>query len=249
MPLIEKHAPGSFCWAELVTSNAVSAKAFYSGLFGWETRDIPASPGHFYTFFLLNGRQTGAMCESKDQPPHWTAYFAVESADAAAAKAVELGGKVLAGPFDVGEAGRMAALTDPDGTAFAVWQARANIGSQIIGEPGTLSWPELVTRNTAGAKVFYTGLLGWSLDESPQYTEWTVEGRPIGGMLRMDEKWGNLPPHWTIYVLVADCDATARKAAELGGKICLDPTDMPNVGLFSILIDPQGVYFSVIQLA
>ena len=92
--------------------------------------------------------------EQKGMPPHWTAYVAVESADAAAEKAKQLGGTVVAPPFDVFDAGRMAVLQDPSGAFFSVWQAKPHIGSGVAGETGTVAWNELMTRNIDAAGGF-----------------------------------------------------------------------------------------------
>src|SRR5580693_4061397 len=107
MPNVDKHAPGSFSWIELATTNQPAAKAFYSSLFGWEPADFPMGPDQFYTIFNIGGRAAaagytidGAMA-AQGVPPHWGIYVATESADAAAEKVTAAGGKVLAGPFDV----------------------------------------------------------------------------------------------------------------------------------------------------
>jgi predicted enzyme related to lactoylglutathione lyase len=61
-------------------------------------------------------------------------------------------------------------------------------------------------------------------------------------------EWQGVPPHWAIYVSVADCDERAARASELGGKLCVPPTDIPNVGRFSVVSDPQGAMFNIIHL-
>jgi predicted enzyme related to lactoylglutathione lyase len=81
------------------------------------------------------------------------------------------------------------------------------------------------------------------------YTEWQLDGRSIGGMMEMDGQWGDTPPHWMIYIMVDDCDAVAGKVTQLGGTVCVPPTDIPKVGRFAVLGDPQGAYFSIIQLS
>src|ERR1700759_3673498 len=110
MPRVEQHAPGAFCWVELSTNAQESAKKFYSVLFGWTAADFPTEPGQAYTIFSLNGADVAAAYTASAEelamvPPHWNLYVAVESADDAAVRATELGGKVIAGPFDAGEFG------------------------------------------------------------------------------------------------------------------------------------------------
>jgi predicted enzyme related to lactoylglutathione lyase len=184
-------------------------------------------------------------------PTHWTVYFTVLDATQSAAKAKELGGKILMGPLDAHDIGRMAVIEDPTGAKFALWQPLRHIGATIVNEIGTPAWPELATRDAAKAEAFYTSLLGWGAKKGNMpmpYTEWQLGGQSIGGMMEMDGQWGDTPPHWMIYVMVADCDAVAAKAAELGGTVCVPPTDIPKVGHFAVLNDPQGAYFSIIKL-
>jgi predicted enzyme related to lactoylglutathione lyase len=68
-----------------------------------------------------------------------------------------------------------------------------------------------------------------------------------GGMMMMPAQAQGVPPHWGAYITVDDVDAAAAKATELGGRIIVPPTDIPKVGRFSTLQDPQGAVFSVIK--
>ena len=248
--------PGSFCWPELATTDIAKAKAFFSSLFGWEPSDVP-SAGGTYTIFKLRGLDVAA-CRSfgpeeslQKIPAHFTSYVSAASVDASAEKAKALGGKVLHGPFDVMGIGRMAVVSDPEGLAFAIWEARGSIGIQLAGEPGALCWTEIVTREPEGAKAFYGGLFGWTFKASegpmPDYVEVYREEQPIGGVFPMKgDEWAGVPGHFMPYFAVADCDATFAKAKELGGTAVVPPTDIPGVGRFSLLRDDQGAHFSVI---
>ena len=101
-------------------------------------------------------------------PSYFMTYISTASADASAAKAAELGGAVLFGPFDVEGIGRMAVVRDPGGVVFALWEARGHIGARLVGEENTLCWTELVTKDADGAKAFYSGLFGWTLKASEE---------------------------------------------------------------------------------
>ncbi|MGH9902881.1 MAG: VOC family protein [Pyrinomonadaceae bacterium] len=118
---------------------------------------------------------------------------------------------------------------------------------------GTFCWNELATSNAEACKNFYTQLFGWTPNETnvgdTPYTTFKVGGREIGGMMQMTAEWGNTPPHWMPYVAVDDVDATAKRVEELGGKVCVPPTDIPTVGRFAVLGDPSGAAISVIRLA
>src|SRR5215470_6861833 len=148
MTNIEKHAPGSFSWIELATTNQTAAKDFYFKIFGWSSNDYPMGPSEVYTIFQVEGRDAAAACALRpDQaahgvPPHWNLYVAVESADASAARAEQLGGKILAPPFEVFDSGRMAVIQDPTGAAISLWQPNKHPGTGIGGVDGTLCWAD-----------------------------------------------------------------------------------------------------------
>ena len=67
-------------------------------------------------------------------------------------------------------------------------------------------------------------------------------------MMQIQPHMGPMPPNWGIYIAVDDCDATAQKATTLDGRQYVPPTDIPNVGRFAVLSDPQGAVFSIIKL-
>jgi predicted enzyme related to lactoylglutathione lyase len=258
MSVVEKHAPGSFCWVELGTTDAKNAKAFYAGLFGWRPEDMPMGGGQVYTMLLIQGKAIGALYEMDENmrrmsvPTSWLQYIAVENADQTVAQVKKLGGHVMKEPFDVFDAGRMAVIQDPAGAVFAVWQPNRNIGIRITGEPHTLCWSELATSDTSGSIEFYTRLLGWSAKAGApggmDYTEISNQGRPMGGIMPMTPEMGKTA-HWTPYFLVTGCDSTAGKAKQLGGSLCVPPTNIPDVGRFAVISDPQGAVFSIFQPA
>jgi len=83
------------------------------------------------------------------------------------------------------------------------------------------------------------------------YNEIHVDGKEtgVGGMFQMGAEFGETPSHWMPYVAVDDVDAKAKQVAELGGKICVPPSDIPNVGRFCIITDPTGATLSLIKLS
>jgi len=259
MANIDKHAPGSFCWLELGTTDQPAAKKFYGSLFGWAAEDSPMGPGEFYTMFKLQGRDTGAAYTLRaDQraqgvPPHWMLYIAVDSADSAATRAAELGGTVLMPAFDVMDAGRMAVLQDPTGAVFCVWQAKRNTGLGIDGVDGTLCWADLSTPDTARACEFYSGLFGWTMSGSERnsgvsdYIHIKNGEAFIGGVPPAAVRSPNTPPHWMPYMVAFDCAAVADKATQLGANLYLKPMAMEGVGTMAIVADPQGAVFALFQ--
>lgn len=116
---------------------------------------------------------------------------------------------------------------------------------------GKFLWYELMTTDPGAATDFYRGVIGWGAQameggETP-YTMWTVGERPVGGMMQLPEEAQaqGAPPHWLPYVGTPDVDATVGRASELGGSVLVPPTDLPDVGRFAVLADPQGAVFAV----
>lgn len=254
MPKIESYKPGSFVWAELASTDPAAAKNFYCDMFGWTYTDAPMPQG-VYTIFKNEGEDAAALYQAyPGMPPNWGVYFSITDLEASTAKARELGAEIVMGPQDLGPPGSMSVVKDPQGVHFSLWKAKANIGATYGGLLGRVLWPELATPDAAGAAAFYTALLGWKTKpdtgiESAQYLEWVNQGESIGGLLPMvGDMWKGIPPHWMIYITVADCDERAAHAASLGAQIKVPPRDIPNVGRFSVMADPQGAHFSIIQM-
>ncbi|MDP4230227.1 MAG: VOC family protein [Bacteroidota bacterium] len=247
------YAPGNFCWMELATSDQKAAKDFYSKVFGWTTDDQPMGPDQFYTMLNVGGKSVGALYGmdkaqlDRKVPPHWNVYISVASADAATAKAISLGGKALMEPFDVMDVGRMSIVEDPTGAMFCIWEARNHKGAQLVGETGSFCWWELNTRDTAKAKAFYTTLFGWTVGGDANYTEWKNGDQSIGGMMEIQAEWGPVPPNWLAYIMVPNCDETVSKIKEAGGSVMMDAMDIPDMGRFAVVADPQHAVFAVFQ--
>jgi predicted enzyme related to lactoylglutathione lyase len=254
MRTIDKHPAGAFCWIELGTTDPGSAKRFYSALFGWNPNDMPMGPDETYTIFRLEGRDAAAAYHLNPQrqpgvPPHWMIYVAVSHADDTVQHATQAGAKVLAGPFDVSESGRMAVLQDPTGAAFAIWQPKHHQGLGIADVDGTLCWADLMTRDAERARRFYSDLFGWQISAGDQHSgylhikngESFIGGIPPAGLQP------GVPPHWLLYILTSDCDATVAKAKSLGAQIHYGPTTMEGVGRWAVVADPQGAVFAPFQ--
>jgi predicted enzyme related to lactoylglutathione lyase len=246
------HAPGTFCWIELGTSDAAGARAFYTGLFGWDVNEVPMGEMGTYFIFQKNGAACAAMYQigpdMQGMPPNWLSYVSVASADAATEQAKGLGGNVINGPFDVYDMGRMTVLQDSQGAVFAVWETKTNPGVGVRDEVNTLCWNELQARDVEAAKKFYAPLFDWRLKESPEYTEFHTGETAVGGMLRSQAP-PQVPSFWLPYFAVEDCDASAAQVQSLGGTVMVPPMDVPNVGRFAVIRDPQGAVFSIIRLS
>src|ERR1017187_3008689 len=259
MTNVDKHPAGSFCWIELATTDQTAAKNFYGALFGWTPNDNPMGPGEVYTIFKLEGRDAAAgytlRADQRAQhvPPHWMIYIAVENTDASAAKAPQLGGKVIVAPFDVMDAGRMAVVQDPSGAYFCLGQPNRSTGIAIAGVHGTLCWADLSTPDPKRASDFYSGLFGWQIFADPKdksgYLHIKNGEHFIGGVPPAAHRQPGVPAHWMAYFQVDDVDATANKAKENGAKLHLPPMSMEGVGRMSVIADPQGAVVSIFKSA
>jgi predicted enzyme related to lactoylglutathione lyase len=238
------YPPGTFSWAELATSDADGAKAFYTQVFGWEYDDNPIGDDQVYTMASRDGGQVAALFATDQQPPHWNCYVTVASVDESAAKAKELGAKALAEPFDVMDVGRMAVFTDPQGAALCIWEARTSIGATLVNAPGALAWNDLVTPDAEASATFYGSLFGWTAEEIPNAGGYRVirnGDRSNGGIMPSSD----LPPAWLPYFGHEDIDRLVDEVPGLGGRVLNGPVPVP-AGRFAAFADPQGAVFSAL---
>ena len=256
MPEITSHAQGAPSWVELDTTDEAGALAFYGALFAWEDDPQEITPDWYYHMQKVNGLEAAAIYRQSDEerdqgiPPHWKIYLTVENVDETVEKATQNGGTVLFGPMDVFEAGRMAMLQDRQGAAFAVWQPKAHLGARVKFEPGSIIWNELLTTGKEDALAFYESVVGLERGETMgpmDYTLVRAGGTEVAGFMQMTPEMGEFPPHWSVYFAVADVDATVAQAQSLGGTVIVPAQDIPGVGRFAGLLDPQGAHFNIFK--
>jgi predicted enzyme related to lactoylglutathione lyase len=256
MPTHTKAPKGTFCWIELQSSDLAASRKFYESLFGWRTSDVPGPQPYV---MAANGANNVAgltvlpeAAKKMGAPPNWLSYVAVDDAAESAKKVASLGGKVLMGPMEMGP-GKMVVAQDPTGAVLALWQQLQPMGTFQFGDPGSLGWNELSTTNVDRAGTFYRGLLGWTpkANEMPGmvYTTFMVGDSDVmaGGMMAQPKEMAGAPSMWTVYFSVDDADKTAESAKGLGAQVLVPPTDIPTIGRFAVLSDPQGAAFSVIK--
>jgi predicted enzyme related to lactoylglutathione lyase len=252
-----RYAPGTFSWVDLATTDPAAAKAFYGRLFGWEGDDMPAGEGMTYTMLRLGDKYVAGLSEQREDeraqgvPPHWSCYVTVDDVDAVAARAGELGGSLLAPPFDVLDSGRMAVVADPQGGILCLWQPRAHIGAAVVNAPGALTWNDLLTTDPEAAARFYGELLGWTVDRvAPGQPYWTIRNGDAsnGGIMEQpaELRAAGAPPVWNAYFAVEDLDSALATAQEGGGAVVFGPMAVP-AGRFAFVRDPQGAVFSLID--
>ena len=116
---------------------------------------------------------------------------------------------------------------------------------------GAFSWSELITADPAAAAAFYGKLFGWSVKEmGPEMNGYRVASigeQGVAGIMAPPPDAPGMPPAWGVYVTVKDLDQTLASARQLGGKVCMEPMDIPGVGRMAVIGDPQGATLSVIQ--
>jgi uncharacterized protein len=259
MANIEKHKAGDFCWIDLATTDQGAAKKFYGEMFGWTAKDSAMGENQYYTMFSIAGREVGAGYGLQEHQrkmgmgPHWMPYVATESADASVKRAAELGAKVIAPAFDVFDAGRMAMFEDPTGAKLCVWEAKKNAGSRITGVDGTLCAADLMTSDQDAASAFYEKLFGWKImkeDEESAHRYYHIfNGDDFIGGIPPASYAGGAPAHWQIYLQVANCEASAAKAKELGARMYMPAMKIEDVGWMAVMADPQGAAFAIFQAA
>lgn len=239
---------GRFVWHELHTSDRAKALKFYTQLFGWKTKDVTMGPGEPYSLCMLNDKDHAGITKSMagpSVPPHWLPYIAVDDPDKAAAKVKELGGKVLNPPMDIPNVGRFAVVADPQGAAFALHKHFNPYPEEPSRPPvSAFCWEELMTSDPAAAAKFYSALFGYTVEEvdmGPMGTYRILKrgDRQTAGIMKSPPQ---APPHpyWLEYVAVKKVDDSTRNAKEMGAKVLVEPMDIPKIGRFSVVADPQG---------
>ena len=247
------------CWVETWQEDADTAATFYASVFGWDVQEgTPPGTDVRYYMCRLGGSDVAAIGSPPRAglPSVWTTYVWVDDADAVAASAVRAGGSLPAEPFASLDGGRMAIVADPFGAVFGVWTPGAHRGAQRVNEPSAYSMSFLRTPDPEGAKAFYGAVLGWTTEAFGPLLLWRLPGY-VGGVpeqpvsrevvAAMARAGDGEAAHWRVDFWIADADAAAARATELGGSVVAGPED---AGPFreAVLADPAGATFSVSQL-
>jgi uncharacterized protein len=218
-----------------------------------------------------------SLPEGAPEVASWNTYFWVDDADQVVAKVRDAGGTVVRDPFDFMGACRLAYLTDAEGATFGLWQEKGAKGAQLVNDPGALVFNNLNTREVESAKDFYGSVFGWRTGPIgggaegwtlPGYGDWLERehhpglreqmaqaGAPdgfadvVGSIVPIGDDQPDAPSHWSVTFATDDADATAERAAELGGTVIVPPFDAPwstdNYTIrLTVLADPQGATFS-----
>jgi predicted enzyme related to lactoylglutathione lyase len=159
-------------------------------------------------------------------------YVRVDDLEDAVARVAAAGGTIVLGPLDAGVEGRLAAVTDPAGIAFGLWQAAERPGAQLVKEPGSWAMSAVHTPDVDAAQAFYGAVLGWRLEPMPgaPFALWRLPGhvggepgqpipRDVVAVAAPIDPGSDVPPHWAVNFRVEDVDATAEQAVALGGSL------------------------------
>ena len=253
MYTVSKYPHGTFSWADNSSTDSAAAGQFYMDLFGWGKIDIPISEGMTYTMFQHQGQHVAALSDAtpaalaQNIPSHWSCYVAVDDVDALLPLVTANGGQIVYGPMDVFDSGRMAFLLDPEGAALGLWQARNHIGAGIVNTVGAMCWNELLTRDAEAAKAFYAAVFGWEFHDHEHYIDIRNQGRGNGGIMQMDDSFGDTPVCWMPYFNIGDIKAGIARVNELGGAVHTGPHEVPGTGYWALATDPACAHFYILQ--
>ena len=245
---------GTPCWMDISVPDVEAAKAFYTGLLGWDCRTDPRPEAGGYTMCFVDGVVAGAITPmwGEDAKAGWSVYLASDDADLSATAVTENGGHVLAAPMDIFDSGRMAFCVDPVGATFGIWQKHEHRGFETDYVTGAVAWIELVARDAPAAADFYRAVFG--LDAVPfagmPDSYWLLQqgGETAAGLIELDEAMsGAEGSHWRVYVAVADIDATLEQVVPLGGRVEVPAFPAPGIGRIAFVRDPFNVRLGVIQ--
>ncbi|MET0910181.1 MAG: VOC family protein [Ilumatobacteraceae bacterium] len=247
---------GEPCWIDLLSSDTDAATTFYGDVFGWTAESAGPEYGGYINFSSKDGTRI-AGCMKKDpetmvgMPDAWSVYLASDDAQATCDAAVAAGGGVMLPPMEVPEIGNMAYVTDPSGAAVGLFQTTGQVsfGYDGVGE-GTPAWFELFTKDFAPTIAFYEQVFGWktsSMGDTDEFRYSTLgdgDDAKAGVMDASAFLPEGVPAHWSVYLRVADTDATIASITEHGGSVVMPAEDTP-YGRLATVADPTGAVFKV----
>jgi predicted enzyme related to lactoylglutathione lyase len=258
------------CWIDTEQPDVGAAAEFYGGLFGWTFEEAmpPGAPGS-YLIAKLDGQDVCGLAAGGEGAASWNTYVAVDDADAAARDLASAGAALVSTPADAGEGGRGAAVTDPEGVEFRIWQARRRLGSQAVNQPGSWNFSDLHTSDPGAAMAFYGNAFGWQFDDlgygtmirRPGYGD-HLEATIYPGIREQQASFAAPPgfedaiawlaqtapgerSHWHVTFTVADRDQAAADAGRLGAQVLRQDDSMWTRE--ALIRDPQGAVFTASQ--
>lgn len=245
---------GKFVWYEVMTSDQKAGTEFYKRVVGWTAQDMPM-PGMTYTLLKVGEAQVAGLMtmpqEATGAPPFWLGYISCDDVDAAAKKAVSLGGSIYRQPDDIPNVGRFAVVADPQGAAFALFKAARADDSAPTGDgPGYPGWRELYAVDGKTAFDFYGQMFGWEKGEGMDmgamgvYQIFNYDGAQRGGMMTKPPQMPRAA--WLYYFNVDAIDSAAQRVRDAGGVVMNGPMEVPGGAWIVQCADPQGAMFALV---
>jgi predicted enzyme related to lactoylglutathione lyase len=268
MTRFSSYPAGVPCFVDAFSPDLEAARRFYTGIFGWEFAGpgpMPGDPaGEYHVARVRDGDVAGlGSMPSPDTPVAWNTQVAVDDLETVVGRAQAAGGSVVVEPIDAPPAGRLAVIADPAGAAVTVWQAGSRHGAGIVNEPSAWAMSLLSTPDPDGAAEFYGSVFGWlaepfadagpgvSLFRLPGYVggeaEQPVPRDVVAAMAAVPGGRDDAPATWNVDFWIADAEAAAVAAPELGGSVIAPPHDAPPFRR-AVLAAPDGATFSVSEL-
>lgn len=257
-PAKEQILPGKIVYAQLTTPDLDKAKAFYGSLLGWTFKDVTVSKGR-YTQAIVNGRPVAGLVERPNMVAHgdplWLPFISVQDVRAAANAAKVWGGHILFKPQNVIGRGDESVISDPQGGLFAALRSATGdtLDDTTPPQQGEWVWNALLTSKPYEAAGFYQKLFGYQVEAAPDAkrgSAYLLESQSI-----TRATINPLPPRlpdgaharWMNFIQVDSVGAAAQKAAELGGKVLVQPHPDRQDTIIAILADPSGAAFGVME--
>jgi predicted enzyme related to lactoylglutathione lyase len=243
--------PGKFVWADLVTDDVATSRAFYERLFGWKFSNL----GN-YVVALNDGRPMAGMFQRprpKDRvaEPRWFGYVSVPSVDRARRAVISAGGRVLAPPEKMPDRGEQAVFADPEGAVFGVIKSSHGDPEDFLADPGDWIWIELLSRDARKSTEFYRAVAGYDVVEnrSARTNDYVFvsKGYARASALTLAEGRTKVQPTWLLFVRVKNIGASVARAKEFGGKVLLEARPDLFEGKLAVVADPTGAAIGLLE--
>jgi len=248
---------GRFCWHDQVSDAQSKAIEFYTQLMGWELEDFDMGPQGVYRMWKAGDGSTmgGFMDKPMPEAPNfWLGFVQVENADETLARATANGGTALSEVMEIPEIGRAVTIKDPQGGVIGLFQPLGEPFSTAADwQPPALAvcWNELMSSDVAASTAFYTDVLGWPAEVKEmapgvEYTIFTVGGMMVAGLMQSPPPQETMTS-WMAHLLVEDLAGSLEKAKALGGKVHIEPQEVPDMGEFALIEDTTGAFINLFQ--
>ena len=254
---IAVHQPGTFCFIEAGSFDIESSSRFYAELFGWEVDEHVLADGDRYSRFLLRGAPVAGMYETRAEqdanaiPSQWLSYVSVEDAAATLKIAIGLGATLLGDVVEVPGVVTVAEFVDPQGAICGLWQPGTHIGASYLGEPGTLTWNDLVASDPTEAASFYCDVFGWTFETeelpSGTYHFFSCGNSRRAGLTSISRDMDEESPSWRAHIGVSDLDHAMAKLNTAGGLVESEASRVPGLGRRVAVKDPNGLSFMLTE--